>query len=155
MNERKYPLNTRFSNLGYTSLVTIDNFGFQFLLIAIQLVAVAFLILTFIFRKHSIFQGLYRRTNEWILFGVIVDIILAAYLPILISLFLGVVGLDWNYDKLNGTIVFNNLMTIGLTVFYVAFPGILFIFLYANRVSIGRFSQLQFKYILDEIVDKN
>ena len=135
--QRKFGLNSRYSNFGYTSIVTIQNLGYKFVILFLQTVVIGLLVIAFCGRRLPCVSKLYDKLRDWILFGLILDLILITYLPILINLFVGVAGIDWLDENLNSQIVFNNVMTIALAMIHLFIPFLIMVYLHSNRHRIG------------------
>ena len=109
------------------------------------MIGLAVLIVGFGFRRWDIIEGVYVRFRDWILYGVIIDLVLAAYLPVCINLLVGVASMNW-IDADNGE-MFSNIMTILLTLFYFFVPFAIFIHIYVNRHKIGQLKTVTLSYV--------
>ena len=127
-------LSPRFANAGYSSVLAMQNMGYDLIFAVLALIGIVIIVLTFILR----IRGVFNRLSNWILYGVVMDIVLAAFLPTMINLTIGYVGLDWASDRLTRSLLVNNLATIFLLLLHIILPIALIFFLYVNRDSIGR-----------------
>jgi len=71
-----------------------------------------------------------------VLWGTLINIIMINYLPVLISTFISVVGMQWDVDTSEATA--NNLWTIFMLNCWLICPPLMYIVLYRNRQEIGQ-----------------
>ena len=151
--KRKFALNNRFSNFGYSSMLTLQNMGFTFFILFLQISAMILIVFGFRGRKTSLLSSGYSILTDLVLFGYILNLILISYLPILIILLLGVAGIRWEGENVNGQVRFNNVVTLFLTIIHLSMPFILMINLYRNKSKIGVFKKLNFQFVIDQILE--
>ena len=101
------------------------------------MVAIGLLVLAFVGRKNSFIAKIYEKLASWVIFGLLLDLILITYLPILINLFAGVAGINWLDENLNRQIVFNNMVTICLALVHMFIPILIMVYLHNNKNRIG------------------
>ena len=72
------------------------------------------------------------------LWGTLINLILIAYLPTMISMFISTVGLQWeDTGDYSSAIMYNNLWTIFMLNTWLLCPLVLFIVFYRNRNQVG------------------
>ena len=64
-----------------------------------------------------------------------IDLILMAYMPVCVAMFISTVGMQW--EEMNSAVLLNNLWTIFMLHAWLLCPVFMFIVLYRNRKNIG------------------
>lgn len=87
------------------------------------------------------------------LWGSIINLILVSYLPVCISMFISVVGLQW--EDINSAVRLNNIWTIFMLNAWLLCPVVLFCVIFKNRHNIGKLEnvaeqQMDYSKMADE-----
>ena len=73
--------------------------------------------------------------ESFTLWGSIIDLILIAYLPVCVAMFISTVGMQW--DVMNNSVLLNNTWTIFMLHAWLLCPIFMFIVLFRNRKNIA------------------
>ena len=75
--------------------------------------------------------------QSFFLWGTIINVILMAYLPMLMATFISTVGIEWG-DQISQPVLLSNLWTIFMMCAWIICPIFLFFILWGNRDKIGQ-----------------
>ena len=123
--------------------------GFKFLILFLQISALVLIVAAFNGRKIGILSTIYSILTDLVIYGYVLNLLLVTYLPILIILLVGVVGIDWIGEGVNGQVMFNNVMTLFLTIIHMSIPTLIMINLYHNKDKIGVQKKLNLSYVME------
>ena len=133
------PLNDQIATIGYDNMTPLSEVGTISVLFQIQMgCLVIYMISTFCHNKigSMLAERFADNMQSFSLWGSIINLILVAYLPICISMFISVVGLLW--DDINSDVRLNNIWTIFMLNAWLLTPAILFFVIFKNRGHIGK-----------------
>ena len=74
--------------------------------------------------------------RNFVLWGTLINLIMINYLPVIVSTFISIVGMQWEVDTSAATA--NNVWTILMLQSWMLCPPLMFIVLYRNRNEIGQ-----------------
>lgn len=116
---------------------------------------VIYLICTFCHRKigSMLAERFADNMQSFSLWGSIINLILVSYLPVCISMFISVVGLQW--EDINSAVRLNNIWTIFMLNAWLLCPAVLFCVIFKNRHNIGKLEnvaeqQMDYSKMADE-----
>jgi hypothetical protein len=105
--------------------------------ICVLLAIIGLLMSCCLLKRRGICSNLCGRFYNWFTFGIVLDLVIALYLPTCMHALIGLASLDWQEDRMTGTILANNLVTVALATFVLLLPIVVFYSLYKHRHLIG------------------
>lgn len=134
------PFNDRIAIIGYDNMEPIDEVEEIRILFLTQVAGVALMFIGYFCHSllaTAIMERMKINLKEFFIWGNIINLILASYLPLTTAMFISVVGLDWDDEK--GAInILNNLWSIVMLHVWLATPVVIMIMLYRGREDIGK-----------------
>ena len=107
--------------MGYSSVYLIDNMNLTMLLVCgLYFTGLAAICMLHPFKRTPHVKQLYNRLRSWLVWGLALDLYMVWQLPLLVWIFVGLVGLDWNTGYTN--VAINNFLTLVMALFVTAFP---------------------------------
>lgn len=132
------PLNDEIATIGYDNTAPLAEVGTVSVIFMIN-VGLLVLMLLAAFCHNKIGSMASERVKQnfesFALWGSILDVILMAYLPVCVAMFVSTVGMQW--QETNGSVVLSNMWTIFMLHAWILCPIFLFIVLFRNRKNIG------------------
>lgn len=132
------PLNDRLAMLEYDDMTPVAEIGTVSVMFAMQIGGVFILFFSYFCHRKTgsmLAERFQMNMQQFLLWGTLINLIIINYLPILISTFISVVGMQW--EDSSSAAVGNNIWTIFMLESWLLCPPLLFFVLYKNRQEIG------------------
>ena len=132
------PLNDRIATLGYEDMTPAAEIGTVSVMFAMQIGGVCILFFSYFCHKKTgsmLAERFGMNMQQFVLWGTLINLIMIYYLPVLISTFISVVGMQWETNS--SAAVGNNIWTLFMLHCWVICPPMLFFVFYRNRNQIG------------------
>ena len=133
------PLNDRVATIGYEDMTPAAEIGTVSVMFAMQIAGALILYISLCCHKKTgsmLSERIARNLKQFILWGTLINIIMIYYLPVLISTFISLVGMQWETNTAAATA--NNVWTIFMLESWLLCPPLLFFVVYRNRNNIGQ-----------------
>ena len=133
------PLNDRLRQLGYTNMHPVSNLGTVSGLFLMEVIGL--LIMMFSYFCHNktgsmLASRIGINMKSFFLWGTMINIVMMAYLPMLMATFISCVGMQWG-EEVDTPMLLSNLWTIFMMCSWIAGPVFLFIIFAYRREQIG------------------
>jgi hypothetical protein len=136
------PLNDKVAQLGYDDMTPAAEIGTVSVMFAMQVGGALVMFISYFCHKKTgsmLAERFKLNMQQFVLWGTLINLIMINYLPVLISTFISVVGMQWDEDTSAATA--NNVWTIFMLQSWLIAPPLIFLVLYRNRQEIGSIKQ--------------
>lgn len=136
------PLNDKVATLGYEDMTPIAELSTVSVMFAMQVGGALIMFISFFCHKKTgsmLAERFQLNMQNFVLWGTLINLIMINYLPVLVSTFISVVGMQWEVETTAATL--NNIWTIFMLHSWLLCPPLMFIVLYRNRQQIGKLQE--------------
>jgi len=123
------PLNTNVATIGYDDMTPLDEVSTVSVMFAMQAAGIAILLFSYFCSKKSgsmLAERIGVNLQQLCLWGSLINLIMINYLPVTVSMFIAVVGLQWD-EQAPQSVTYNNIWTLILLHAWLLCPVFLLI----------------------------